>query len=202
LVAAVDTNIKSIFDLKGKRVNLGHQGAAMYMNAIDTLESIGINPFRDVLPEELRAEDAPRLLEDNRLDAFFCTFGHPNEVLQEAVSGLREVRFIPITGPDIDKLISDKKYYIKTTIPVKKYYAGSKNRTDVETFGVVATLCTSAQMPDDVVYLITKELFENFDYFKSQHPAFVSLTKAGMLKGLSAPIHPGALSYFLEAGLR
>jgi len=201
LVAAADAGIKTIHDLKGKRVNLGHPGAAMYMNAIDTLKSIGINPNSDILPEKSKAADAPRLLQDNRIDAFFCTVGHPNEMLQEAVSGSRKVRFIPINGPDIDKLISEKKYYQKTIIPVREFYADAKDPANIETFGVVATLCTSAQMPDDVVYLITKELFDNFDYFKRQHPAYANLTKEGMIKGLSAPIHPGALKYFLEAGL-
>jgi TRAP transporter TAXI family solute receptor len=201
LVAAADAGIKTLHDLKGKRVNLGHPGAAMYMNAIDTLKSIGLNPNKDILPEKSKVADAPRLLQDNRIDAFFFTVGHPNEILKEAVSGPRKVRFIPITGPEIDKLISEKNYYQKTTIPVREFYADAKDPVNVETFGVVATLCTSAQMPDDVVYLITKELFDNFDYFKRQHPAYATLTKEDMLKGLSAPIHPGALQYFKETGL-
>jgi len=201
LVAAVDAGIKTLHDLKGKRVNLGHPGAAMYMNAIDTLKAIGFNPNKDILPEKSKVADAPRLLQDNRIDAFFFTVGHPNEILKEAVSGPRKVRFIPITGPEIDKLISEKNYYQKTTIPVREFYADAKDSVNVETFGVVATLCTSAQMPDDVVYLITKELFDNFDYFKRQHPSYANLTKEGMLKGLSAPIHPGALQYFKETGL-
>jgi len=201
LVAAADAGIKTLHDLKGKRVNLGHPGAAMYLNAIDTLKAIGFNPNSDILPEKSKAADAPRLLQDNRIDAFFITVGHPNEILKEAVSGSRKVRFIPIAGPDIDKLISEKNYYRKTAIPVKEFYAGSEDPVNVETFGVVATLCTSAQMPDDVVYLITKTLFDNFDYFKSQHPAYANLTKEGRLKGLTAPIHPGALKYFKETGL-
>jgi len=201
LVAAADAGIKTIHDLKGKRVNLGHPGAAMYMNAVDTLKSIGLNPNSDILSYKSKAADAPRLLQDNRIDAFFCTVGHPNEMLKEAVSGSRKVRFIPITGPDIDKMISEKNYYQKTTIAVREFYADAKDPANVETFGVVATLCTSANLPDDVVYLITKELFDNFDYFKRQHPAFANLTKEDMLKGLSAPIHPGALQYFKETGL-
>ena len=201
LVAASDSGIKTIYDLKRKRVNLGHPGAAMYQNAIDTLKSIGLDPYRDILAEEFKVADAPRLLQDNSIDAFFFTVGHPNEILKEAVSGSRKVRFIPIAGPDIDKLISEKNYYRKTTIPVKEFYVGSEDPVNVETFGVVATLCTSAQMSDDVVYLITKTLFDNFDYFKRQHPAFANLTKEGSLKGLTAPIHPGAMRYFLEAGL-
>jgi TRAP transporter TAXI family solute receptor len=201
LVAAVDAGIKTLNDLKGKRVNLGHPGAAEYMNAIDTLEAVGLNPYRDILPETSRAGDSPRLLNDNRIDAFFCTVGHPNEILKAAVSGSRKVRFIAIAGPVVDRLTAHKDYYQKTTIPVRKFYAEAENPVNIETFGVVATFCTSARMPDNVVYLITKELFNNLDAFKRHHPAYANLTKEGMLKGLSAPLHPGALKYYTEAGL-
>ena len=136
-----------------------------------------------------------------RIDAFFCTVGHPNEILKEAVSGSRKVRFIPITGHAVDRLIADRKYYTKTTIPVAEFYRDAQDAVNVETFGVVATLCTSAHEPDYVVYVITKELFDNFDYFKRQHPAYADLTEEGMLEGLSAPLHPGALQYYKEAGL-
>jgi TRAP-type uncharacterized transport system substrate-binding protein len=57
-------------------------------------------------------------------------------------------------------------------------------------------------VPDDVVYAIAKEVFENFDEFKKLHPAFAVLTKQGMLEGLSAPLHPGAMKYYQEAGLQ
>ncbi|MGB5424254.1 MAG: TAXI family TRAP transporter solute-binding subunit [Desulfobacterales bacterium] len=201
LVAAVEAGIETMADLKGKRVNLGHAGAAEYFNAIDALESTGLNPDSDILAEKVKAAEAPLLLQDNRIDAFFCTVGHPNEILKEAVSGSRKVRFIPITGPGIDKLIADRKYYSKTTIPVAKFYRDAEDAINVETFGVTATLCTSAQVPDYVVYVITKELFDNFDYFKRQHPAYANLTKKSMLEGLSAPLHPGALKYYKEAGL-
>ena len=201
LVAAVDAGIETMADLKGKRVNLGHPGAAQYLNAIDALESAGLNPDSDILAEKVKAAEAPLLLQDNRIDAFFCTVGHPNEILKEAVSGSRKVRFIPITGHGIDKLIADRKYYTKTTIPVAEFYRDAEDAVDVETFGVMATLCTSAHVPDHIVYVITKELFDNFDYFKRQHPAYAGLTKEGMLEGLSAPLHPGALKYYNEAGL-
>jgi hypothetical protein len=61
---------------------------------------------------------------------------------------------------------------------------------------------TSAQVPDEVVYAITKEVFDNFDEFKKLHPAYAGLTKESMLEGLSAPIHPGAMKYYKEVGLK
>jgi len=75
------------------------------------------------------------------------------------------------------------------------------NKGDVRTFGVKATLVTSASVPDDVVYNLTKEIFENLDQFKGLVAAQWQLTKKGMLEGLTAPIHPGAMKYYKEAGL-
>jgi TRAP transporter TAXI family solute receptor len=66
---------------------------------------------------------------------------------------------------------------------------------------VKATLITSAKVSDDIVYAITKEVFDNFDDFKKLHPAYATLTKEKMLQGLSAPIHPGAMKYYKETGL-
>ena len=68
-------------------------------------------------------------------------------------------------------------------------------RTNVPTFGVKATICTSSDVPDDVVYAVTKEVFENIEELKKLHPALAVLTKENMLQGNSAPLHPGALKY-------
>jgi TRAP transporter TAXI family solute receptor len=80
-------------------------------------------------------------------------------------------------------------------------YPTALNKEDVKTFGVKATFVTSAKVPDEVVYAITKEVFENFDEFKKLHPAYSVLTKKGMLEGMTAPIHPGAMKYYKEAGM-
>jgi TRAP transporter TAXI family solute receptor len=200
-VAAADAGIEKVADLKGKRVNHGNPGSGQYWNSIDALESSGLKPDTDIISTKVRATEAPVLLQDKRIDAFFCTVGHPSETLREAVSGPRKVRFVPITGPGVDKLIAEKRYYTRTSIPVTQFYPGSENTGDVQTFGVFASLCTSVRVPDHVVYLITKEVFENFDHFKSQHPAYAELTKKGMLENLSAPLHPGAIKYFRETGL-
>jgi TRAP transporter TAXI family solute receptor len=84
---------------------------------------------------------------------------------------------------------------------VTKLYPQAEAQPDVATFGVIATLCTSASIPADVVYALTSEVFENFESFRRQHPAFADLSKQGMLEGLSAPLHPGALRYYRETGL-
>ena len=201
LVAAVDADINAIADLKGKRVNLGNPGSGQYQNAIDALQAASLNPKNDINVELAKASEAPVLLQEDRIDAFFCTVGHPSKTLQNATTGERKVRFIPITGPAIDQMVADKDYYITTTVPVAQFYPGAENPIDVKSFGVIATLCTSFKMPDHVVFTITKEVFDNFAEFKRQHPALGELTKQDMLKGLSAPLHPGAMKYFREVGL-
>jgi TRAP transporter TAXI family solute receptor len=91
-------------------------------------------------------------------------------------------------------------YYAKSVIP-HSFYPYALNTEDIETIGVKATFVTSKKVDEDVVYAVTREVFENFGDFKSLHPAYEVLTKQSMLKGLSAPFHKGALRYYKEAGL-
>ncbi|MDM8537938.1 TAXI family TRAP transporter solute-binding subunit [Desulfobacterales bacterium HSG17] len=200
LVATVDSGIKNIKDLKGKRVNIGNPGSGQRQNSIDALTAVGLDIKKDLKAEGVKASEAPGLLQDGRLDAFFYTVGHPSGAFKEATAGATKVAFVAVDGPGIDKLVSDKPYYAKSFIPVK-LYPGAANKEDVNSFGVKATFVTSAKVPDDVVYAITKEVFDNFEDFKKLHPAYQVLTKEGMLEGMSAPIHPGAMKYYKEAGL-
>jgi uncharacterized protein len=199
LVAAVDAGINNLMDLKGKRVNIGNPGSGQRQNAIDALEAAGIDYNADMHAESIKAAEAPGLLQDGRIDAFFYTVGHPSGAIKEATAGARKVRFASITG--MDALLAKYPYYAKSIIPAK-LYPGAQNDGDVETFGVKATFVTSIQVPENIVYAVTKEVFDNFDDFKNLHPAYAVLTKEGMLAGLSAEIHPGAMKYFKEAGLK
>ena len=198
LVAADDAGIKSINDLRGKRVNIGNPGSGQRQNSIDGLMNAGINYEKDLKAEGVKAAEAPGLLQDGRIDAFFYTVGHPSGAIKEATAGRRKVHFVPITG--VDKLLQKYPYYAKAMIPIK-LYPGATNTEDVQTFGVKATFVTSAKVPDQVVYAITKEVFDNFEAFKKLHPAYQVLTKENMLEGMSAPIPPGAMKYYKEAGL-
>ena len=198
LVAAVDAGINDIKDLKGKKVNIGNPGSGQRQNAIDALDAVGIDYKKDLKAESIKASEAASLLQDGRIDAFFYTVGHPSGSIKEATSGARKVRLATITG--VDTLLKKYPYYAKATI-LHSIYPGAQNDKDVETFGVKATFVTSAKVSDDVVYAITKEVFDNFDDFKKLHPAYATLTKENMLEGLSAPIHPGAMKYYKEAGL-
>ena len=199
LVASVDSGVMDIKDLKGKRVNIGNPGSGQRQNSIDALNAAGIDVDKDIVAEGVKAAEAPGLLQDGRIDAFFYTVGHPSGAIKEATAGATKVRFVTISG--IEKLLAEYPYYAKSFVPIK-LYPGAVNKQDADTFGVKATFVTSAKVPDNVVYAVTKEVFENFDSFKKLHPAYQVLTKEGMLEGLSAPIHPGAMKYYQEAGLK
>ncbi len=199
-VAAEDSGIRSIRDVKGKIVNIGDPGSGQYINSQDIFKTVGFVPDKDFKAEKIKPADAPRILQDGRIDAFFFTVGHPNGNIKEATAGKRLCRIVPITG--LDKLLKDAPYYSMTTIDMTQYPDATNSKDGkVETLGMLATLVTSSDVPDDVVYAITKEVMENLDAFKKLHPALGGLTKKSMLEGLTAPIHNGAMRYYKEAGL-
>lgn len=133
---------------------------------------------------------------DDKIDAYFWLVGHPSALTQESLTTC-DAHLVNATGPAIDKLIADNSYYRKATIPAGMY----NNKADVTTFGVGATFVTSAKVPDKVVYVLVKAVFDNFDQFKKLHPAFANLNLEEMIKdSLSAPLHPGAVKYYKERG--
>lgn len=199
LIAAVDANINSIEDLKGKVVGIGNPGSSNRGNAIIALKNAGLNWETDIKAENLKSSETAKMLQDGHIDAYFYTVGHPNDSFKEATAGKREVKFVPITN--IDKLLEKYSYYTKSVIPIG-FYPNAANTEDVETFGVKATLITSVSVHDDIVYAVAKEVFDNLDEFKALLPAFSVLTKENMMEGLTAPFHPGVLKYFKEAGLK
>lgn len=199
LIAADEANIKTIQDLKGKRVNIGNPGSGQRQNAIDALTNAGIDYDADLTTESVKAAEAPSLLQDGRIDAFFYTVGNPSGAIKEATAGKRKVHFVPLEGAE--KLVEKYPYYALATIPIKSYPAAT-NKEDVPTFGVKATFVTSAKTPEDIVYAFTKEVFDSLEEFRTLHPAYASLTRESMLEGLTAPIHPGALKYYREVGLK
>jgi len=201
LIASVDSGAKTIQNLKGKRVDIGKIGSGGRQNAIDALNAAGIDWKTDMNVIKIgKHTDAQSMLMRGELDAFFLTVGHPSTVIKFATAGAKETLFIPIVN--IEKLLSKYPYYAKSFIP-NMLYPGAVNEENVKTFGVKATFVTSAKIPDNIVYTITKEVFENLGSLKFSHPTLKMLTKKSMVKdGLTAPMHSGALRYFKEVGLK
>jgi len=107
-------------------------------------------------------------------------------------------KLVSLTGPVIDKLVAEKPYYAKVTLPGGLY---PNNPQATQTYGVMATVVTSAKTSPETVYQVTKALFDNFDEFKKLHPALANLSPTTMVKdGLSAPLHEGAVRYYKEKG--
>ncbi|MBN2655642.1 MAG: TAXI family TRAP transporter solute-binding subunit [Spirochaetales bacterium] len=199
ILAAVDAGIENINDLVGKTVNIGNPGSGNRGNAIDALENAGMDWRIDLKAEGMKATEASRMLQEGRIDAFFYTVGHPSSSFREATSGRRKVRFIPITA--VEDLLDKYSYYARSWIPIE-FYPNADNKENVPSYGVKATLCISSDIPEEIVYAVTREIFENFEEFKTLHPAYGILTKENMLEGLTAPIHSGAMKYYIEAGLK
>jgi hypothetical protein len=197
VIARNDANIATFDDLKGKRVNVGNPGSGQLATMEVVLAAKGWTMADFALASELKPAEQAAALGDNKVDAIIYTVGNPNGSIQEAVSTV-DAHLVPVTGPEIDKLIADNPYYAKAVIP-GGMYPGTPD--DVETFGVKATFVTSADVPDEVVYEVVKAVFDNFDRFKKLHPAFENLKEEEMIKdGLSAPLHPGAIKYYKERG--
>jgi len=198
VVARADAGIKNFDDLKGKRVNIGNPGSGQRGTMEVVMKAKGWTKDDFKLASELKASEQSKALCDNKIDAMVYTVGHPSGSIKEATTTCDSV-LVNVTGPAIDKLVAENDYYREAVIPGGMYKG---NPDDVKTFGVGATLVTSAKVPDNVVYAVVKAVFENFDTFKKLHPAFANLKKEQMIKdGLSAPLHPGAVKYYKEVGL-
>ena len=142
------------------------------------------------LASELKADEHGPALCDNKIDGFFYGVGHPSANIQDPTTTCG-AKLVPLTGPAIDTLIKDNPYYAKADDPRRAVCRTTRNPT--ETYGVLATLVTSARSLTRWSINLTKAVFENFDEFKKLHPAFANLDPEKMVKdGISAPLHPGA----------
>ena len=198
LAAAKGLGIKSFGDLKGKRVNIGDRGSGMRAIMQELMEEKGWTRSAFKSATELKPADAAKALCNGTIDAMLFTAGHPNGLIQEVTSNCAG-QLIPVEGPEVDALLKGSPYYARTAIPGGMY---QNNPQNTPTFGVRATLVTTADEDEEAVYELTKAVFENFDSFKTLHFVFATLDKERMVySGLTAPLHPGAIRYYREAGL-
>ncbi|RWK56882.1 TAXI family TRAP transporter solute-binding subunit [Mesorhizobium sp.] len=197
VLAHPNAGVTKFEDFKGKRFNVGNPGSGTRASMERLLGAMGWTLADFSLASELKADEHGPALCDGKIDGFFYGVGHPSANIQDPTTTCG-AKLVPLTGEVVDKLVAENPYYAKATIPGGLY---ANNPDDTETFGVLATLVTSAKVPDESVYQLTRAVFENFDEFKSLHPAFANLDPAKMVaEGNSAPLHPGAEKYFKEKG--
>jgi len=198
IVSKDATDITSFTSLKGKRFNIGNPGSGQRGTTEVLLGIYNMTTSDLALATELTSTEQANALCDGKIDAFGYTVGVPNAGVAVATDGC-DARIINLNDEPIKKLLAERPYYAFTTIPKGTYKTSAE---DVVTFGPMATIVTSADVSEDVVYEVVRAVFENLDDFRSLHPAFAHLDPKEMIKnGLSAPLHPGAEKYFKEKGL-
>ncbi|MCB1320220.1 MAG: TAXI family TRAP transporter solute-binding subunit, partial [Leptospiraceae bacterium] len=198
IVARADSGIHKFADLKGKRVNIGNPGSGMRATMEEVMRAFGWTRDDFALVSELKSSEQGAALCDNKVDAIVYAAGNPNGAIQEVTSSC-DTKLIDVTGAPIDTLVQSYPFYSYAEIP-----GGMYKGTDspVKTFGVKATIVSSADVDPEIVYQTVKAVFERFDDFKTLHPVFSTLDPVDMVfDGNTAPLHEGAKRYFKESGL-
>jgi uncharacterized protein len=196
VVARADTKIKTLTDLKGKRVSLGEPGSGTLAEARLVLEAAGVTEcqLKALYP---RLSEAAGLLQKDALDAFFVIGGYPVPAVTD-VASMEAARLLPIAGATREKLVKQFPF-VAASIPGATYPSIDG---ETETVAVPALFIVSAILPDDLVYGITQALWQESTrrLLDNGHPAGKRIRFDTALTGLSIPLHPGALRYYREKG--
>jgi uncharacterized protein len=195
IVAAADSGIKTLADLKGKRVSVGAPKSGTELNSRAIFKAAGMSYKDFSRTEYLPFGESVELMKNRQLDATLISAGIGVAALRDLATA---VKITIVTIPaDITAKIGDPAY-LAAVIPAKTY---DGQTTDVQTIKVQNFLVTHEGVPADTVYLLTKSMFDNLDLLYSAHAAAKSITKADAAKGMPVPMHPGAEKYYREAGL-
>lgn len=199
LVARKGSGIKTVADLKGKRVSLDEPGSGTLIDARIILGAFGLTE-KDIKAEYLKPQNAGDKMRDGSMDALFSVSGYPQGALVELATAGGGIDLIPVTGPEIDKVLAQYKFFARETIPAGTYKGVD---ADTKTLSVGAQWLTSAKQPDELIYEVTKALWN--DNTRKQldagHAKGKVITKATALEGAGVPLHPGAERFYKEAGL-
>ncbi len=197
LVARKDANIKSVADLKGKRVSLDEPGSGTLVDARIVLGAYGITE-KDVKAEYLKPGPAGDRLRDGALDAYFFVGGYPTGAISELATS-SGISLVPINGPEVEKLLGQYQFFAKDTVPAGTY----KDVPETQTISVNAQWVTSAKQPDDLVYNIVKTLYSDKSRaaLEAGHAKGKLVTLQNATSGLGIPLHPGAEKFFKEQGV-
>lgn len=198
LVTSADSGINSVADLKGKRVSLDEPGSGTLVDARLILEGYGLSES-DISVEFLKPDQAADRMRDGAMDAFFFVGGYPAGAIAELASQ-HAVKLVAISCDDAPAICEKYTFFATDTVPGGTYEG---NPDDVKTLAVGAQWITSADQPEDLVYRITKALWN--DNTRKQldagHAKGKAITKENALKGVGIPLHPGAEKFYREAGL-
>ncbi len=197
IAASKKSGIKTIADLRGKRVSIGDAGSGVEFNAKQIPEGYGIT-FADIQKNNLSFKESAEGIQNGTLDACFVTAGVPNSALQE-LAFTAGLILIPVDGEAADKICAAYNFYTKTVIPAGTY---SGTDIDVPALAIKATLAVSAKLDTDTVYEMTKVLFSNLESLGNAHAKGKEVSAASAVTGVSVPFHPGAVKYFTEIGLK
>jgi len=200
LIASVTSEIKTVDDLRGRRVFIGTAQSSLSQTVTDILAASGINPVDDLTIIGGATEEAPGMLIDREIDAFFYIIGITNRSFLELMSDNKQIRFISLAGHGIDEMIENDPFYEKARLGGYSQPFGPK-RPEAQVVNVKKGLITTSNVNENVTYILTREVFSNIGIYAKQHPAARILTNSEMTKDMAAPVHSGAVKYFLESGI-
>jgi TRAP transporter TAXI family solute receptor len=197
LVARKDSGIKSVRDLKGKRVSLDEPGSGTLVDARIILEAFGLSE-NDLQAEYVKPSPAVSMMRDGELDAFIIVAGYPTGSVVELATTIG-AELVPITGPEVDAVLEQYPFFASEVIPADVY----EGIGETPTISVGAQWVVDAAVDDDLVYGITKALWhENArQLLDNGHPKGPAITLDTALYGIAIPLHPGAERYYREVGL-
>lgn len=197
LVALADSGINSVADLKGKRVSLDEPGSGTYVDAKLILEANGMG-VDDVTAEALKGNAASEALRNGKIDAFFVVAGYPTGGLVELASA-EDIKLVPIDGDAAAALTKKYGFFSSSEIPEGTY----EGVGSVKTVAVGAQWFTSADKDEELIYQITKALWNDKTrkLLDNGHAKGKAITLETALKGVGVPLHKGAERFYREVGL-
>jgi len=197
VLTSSDSSAKVLADLKGQRLSIGLLGSGSRAMVEDWFKATGWQAT-DIVPVQERSADAQgQALCEKKLDAMAYVVGHPASNVGRTLKECN-ARLVGLTPANIDKYLAQSPYAVRAEIPMGTYPGQT---AAVPTVAVLATLMASASVPDEMVYATVKAVFDNFDELKKLYPALTQLDpKVMVVAGLTAPLHPGAIKYYLEKG--
>jgi TRAP transporter TAXI family solute receptor len=195
IVVRADSGINSFADLKGKKVGAGAPGSGQLANFRQLLEVYGMK-WEDVKGQYLSYAESAEQFKDKHIDAFVVVAGVPNAAIMD-IGAMHKIKILAIPDDVAGKLTQKYPFLAQAKIPANSY----KNQTeDIKSVAVNAVLIVSSEIKEDVVYNLTKALFENQAELASAHAKGKELNLQSAVKGASIPFHPGAIKYYKEKG--